>query len=1468
MPEINLNEYLEQIDVMLEDRHYDQAAFHCRHILKQLPKNIAAYRRLGRALLVQDKWQEAGEVLRRVLSVAPDEKLAHLGLSQVYRHTQKFNQAIWHLERAWEHDPNNNTLSEELTDLYFTHRKVDNVRLQLTAGAVARQYVQNSMYDQAIALLANTLRNARDRVDLRLLLARTQREAGRRVDAAETSLNIISVLPDCLEANFILAELWLSEQRPSDAQRYLSRIEPVDPYMALKLAQGHSAPDDAIELDFGDYQTSAAKEMAEAEPDWLSTLGDSSQSEIDNAVAEILDEEDNGDDFDTLFMDDVEDEIGATEDEDSDSLLAFLSQNDSSNDDVDLDALFAEAEQDDDDMTDFLSEAADDDEDFDLDSLFDDSELDSTSQVLNNFDETAPQSTGLTGMLASLDAEEDDDFDLSDMLMDNEPSGNINAGVSADELNLDEFLVDDAEEDINLDDLFGEDTGDEDDIDFDEFFTETEEDNAPNLDDFLVEADENTSTDNAADLEDEDALPDWMQPSSDAEDPLAWMRQSGIEVVNDEAAPGRFDQTAYEADDAIDFSDPEEVDPMAWLKASGVELVDDDEEETPLTTDDAADVLEEEADPMELDPMAWLKESGIELVDDKDADSEPVNPADFLEDEPEITDDSLLDEMMAMEALTATGPLATPEDNTMTDQPDWLDDNDDETPDWLTSDEGEESFTWEDSAGDTSNWAFETEAEGDAESDDEDDDDTPDWLAGVAEGDDDQGDDFDFAAELATESDEDDDDTPDWLAGVAEGDGDQDDDFTFAAELAAESEEDDDDTPDWLAGVAEGDDDQDDDFDFAAELATESEEDDDDTPDWLSGVAEDDDEQDDDFDFAAELATESDEDDEDTPDWLAGVAEGDDEQDDDFDFAAELATESAEDDDDTPDWLSGVAEGGDEQDDDFDFAAELATESDEDEDDTPDWLAGVAEGDDDQDDDFDFAAELVTEDDDDTPDWLAGVAEGDDEQDDDFDFAAELVTEDDDDTPDWLAGVAEGDDEQDDDFDFAAELATESDVDDDDFDFAAELEEGEDAIEETPSWLADMSDTMTASTAETVDDVPDWMAFDASDDEAEEDDLAPVNEPSPALDWLSDEDEESEEGDLFAFDDDAPSWLDDVSEDDTDNIETELQTEDETDFAAELEEDEAEFDFDNAVASAEVDEEMPDWLTDASASEEETPDWLADEDEVVEEDAPDWLADADESEEVETFSWLSDLSDEDEEETPEPAIADVVEELQPLEEEPAPIAALQTLDDGDEDTLATPADNAPDWLNAMVPGFDVDYEAEEDAPIEQAFLPAQQAAAAKAGASVEFEWLNKIVEAEMYQPPEVSLETLPGTGKAAESEAATPEPSAPRTERRFVFSKPPLWQRKQAETASAGSAAAIAEDEEIGEELPDWLTDSADVEEFEFDDALLDDEDVLSSDLFDDDETDVLDNSFFAVDDEEEDDFLFDDDLFADDDKN
>ncbi|MBC6938141.1 MAG: hypothetical protein DWB42_20250, partial [Chloroflexi bacterium] len=288
MADISLRDYLAKLDTLLNDGATDEVIHHCRHILKHFPKNADVYRCLGRALIYIGSWDQAGDVFRRVLSVYPDDYIAHVGLSEAYLNLKRVDEAIWHLERAFEQEPNNQEIIESLRELYRKHRRVEQAKVQLTAGAAARQYVRNGLYGQAIDTLQKTLAGSPERVDLRLLLARTYNEGGYPVEAGEAALEVLRALPDCLEANRILTELWLSVKRPSDAQRYLSHIQSVDPYLALEIAQGEAIPDDIFRLEELDYRTSAREEIISRTPDWLQEISPAAEAESEADLADWM----------------------------------------------------------------------------------------------------------------------------------------------------------------------------------------------------------------------------------------------------------------------------------------------------------------------------------------------------------------------------------------------------------------------------------------------------------------------------------------------------------------------------------------------------------------------------------------------------------------------------------------------------------------------------------------------------------------------------------------------------------------------------------------------------------------------------------------------------------------------------------------------------------------------------------------------------------------------------------------------------------------------------------------------------------------------------------------------------------------------------------------------------------------------------------------------------------------------------
>ncbi|PJF26242.1 MAG: hypothetical protein CUN53_08705, partial [Phototrophicales bacterium] len=278
MAQISLKNYLAKLERLLDEGSADEVIEHSRHLLKHFPKNAAAFRSLGLGLLLNGRWQEAESALRRVLTAFPDDYRAHLGLSEAYTTLGRGDQAISHLERAFEQNPNSRELIDGLRGLYRRFRQTDRVKIQLTTGAIARQYRRNQSPQQAITVLRSALERTPGRIDLSLLLADTLWETGSHVEAAEIAVDILKRLPDCVIANQIMTRLWLEAHRPTDAARYLSRIEAVDPILAYEIVQG-PVPDNAFMVDEIDYRRVAQTELVSRRPDWLQSIGVSASLE-------------------------------------------------------------------------------------------------------------------------------------------------------------------------------------------------------------------------------------------------------------------------------------------------------------------------------------------------------------------------------------------------------------------------------------------------------------------------------------------------------------------------------------------------------------------------------------------------------------------------------------------------------------------------------------------------------------------------------------------------------------------------------------------------------------------------------------------------------------------------------------------------------------------------------------------------------------------------------------------------------------------------------------------------------------------------------------------------------------------------------------------------------------------------------------------------------------------------------------
>src|SRR5512139_1563521 len=287
MAEVAFREYLNEIDKLIERGSTDQAIQHCRHILTQHPKAVEVYRLLGKALLEKEDDRAAQDVFQRVLSVDPEDFVARVGLSIIHDRNNELEPAIWHMERAFEIAPSNALIQGELRRLYARRDGDSPDRIPLTRGALARMYAAGDLNSEAITDLRQLLAEQAERIDLQVQLAEVLWRDEQRVEAAERTQQITTMLPYCLKANLILGAVLRASGANGESDEPLQRAQAVDPEnnYAQRLFSGmgplyrQSVVVDYLELQTVDQMLEAPLPMAETEeiPEWLRGLSDLEQ---------------------------------------------------------------------------------------------------------------------------------------------------------------------------------------------------------------------------------------------------------------------------------------------------------------------------------------------------------------------------------------------------------------------------------------------------------------------------------------------------------------------------------------------------------------------------------------------------------------------------------------------------------------------------------------------------------------------------------------------------------------------------------------------------------------------------------------------------------------------------------------------------------------------------------------------------------------------------------------------------------------------------------------------------------------------------------------------------------------------------------------------------------------------------------------------------------------------------------------
>ena len=227
---ISLRAYNLEINELIDKGQYEEAIVHSKHILTKFPKCVETYRNIGNSLLELKRYSEAKDIFTRVLTVFPDDFVSHVGLSIISEDQKNVDLAIWHMELAFDVQPSNLAVQDELKRLFKLRDGEIPSKIRLTRGALVRMYARGELYQQAITEIKSILEEDPKRIDLEVILAKMLYSSGSIDEAIKVCNNIINRIPFCFEVNQILEKVFVQKNAKENASVYRTRLISLDPY--------------------------------------------------------------------------------------------------------------------------------------------------------------------------------------------------------------------------------------------------------------------------------------------------------------------------------------------------------------------------------------------------------------------------------------------------------------------------------------------------------------------------------------------------------------------------------------------------------------------------------------------------------------------------------------------------------------------------------------------------------------------------------------------------------------------------------------------------------------------------------------------------------------------------------------------------------------------------------------------------------------------------------------------------------------------------------------------------------------------------------------------------------------------------------------------------------------------------------------------------------------------------------------
>jgi len=295
--QITLDAYFDEIRSLLNEGQFKRAETHCRYILDSYPRSIQATRHLGSALLEQDDYEGAAELFGRVLEADPADFTALTGMGYASDGMGDEAGARGNFERASEVAPFNRVVVKELERLPSADDGDKSGQAAgMSAGALAHQYMRLGWHREAVVLLNELLAIDSTRADYQAMRAEALLRSGNTTGALQQCAEILQKHPKNLQANGVMAELFVTMDRKRKAVERLEQIRQallptnrsVDPSRMPGKAfadSGLVALEDEITIEKLDYRPLEEEGMVEAES-WLTRQAEiAPESEVKDSEA-------------------------------------------------------------------------------------------------------------------------------------------------------------------------------------------------------------------------------------------------------------------------------------------------------------------------------------------------------------------------------------------------------------------------------------------------------------------------------------------------------------------------------------------------------------------------------------------------------------------------------------------------------------------------------------------------------------------------------------------------------------------------------------------------------------------------------------------------------------------------------------------------------------------------------------------------------------------------------------------------------------------------------------------------------------------------------------------------------------------------------------------------------------------------------------------------------------------------------